>query len=114
MLILIGFPSEEIELIRGLDDKIVVLGPEHLQMKLNDIVESPPQEISGNIEEQRIVLLHKISREKIGEIIREIRKRIPMHIIFATSTPTSLEWKIKDLIEELKEEDLYFSRGGNR
>jgi DNA primase catalytic subunit len=89
-------------------------GKTHTLNQLHEIIKFPPKHVSREIEEERIVIMHEVPREKIGEIIREIRKKIPMHIIFATSTPTSLEWKIKDLIEELKEEDLYFSKGGTK
>ncbi len=56
--------------------------------------------------EQRLVLLHGFSREEAISIMRSVRRESNGggDVAFATTTPTNLGWKVRDLIEHVAEE----------
>ncbi len=108
MLLLIGFESEEIEKIKGIFEDVITVSKDMEDVKLREIIEQRKEGSGEILGQQRIVIMHDIPKEKIGSTIKGIRSIIGEHIIFATSTPTSLQWKIADLVEELLEEDRYF------
>ncbi len=108
MLLLIGFENDEIEKIKEIFKDVITVSKDMAEMKLIEIIEKK-EELSGErLGQQRIVIMHDIPNEKIGSTINTIKKTIDKHVIFATSTPTSLQWKIRNLMEELLEEDRYF------
>jgi hypothetical protein len=57
-----------------------------------------------------LVFLHGFSDTVLFELIKAVKKAAreagvdPGLIAFASSTPTNLDWKIKDLIREVREE----------
>ncbi|MDR3342056.1 MAG: DUF3783 domain-containing protein [Treponema sp.] len=61
-----------------------------------------------------VVLVHGVEEETLIAIVRAIKKAAveagvdPAAIAFASSTPTNLEWKVKDLIREVQQEHRYF------
>jgi len=63
-----------------------------------------------NSGEEKAIIFHGFSHEELNLLIRTIKKvpDAPKDIIRAVTTPTSLEWKVKDLIEELSKEHRYF------
>ena len=109
MLLLIGFPEEEIELLqRSVEEEIYPVSDELANSLLEDIIRERKRIPYRRFGEQRIVIMHNVPKEKIGETIKGIRAIIREHIIFATSTHTSLKWQLYKLVEELLEEDEYF------
>ncbi len=59
----------------------------------------------------KIIVFHGFSKEKLNKVINAIKKVSEGdNIIMAVSTPTSLEWKLKELIEELTKEHEYMKR----
>ncbi|RKX82388.1 MAG: DUF3783 domain-containing protein [Spirochaetes bacterium] len=56
------------------------------------------------------MIFHGLSDEEAAFYMKLIKQssKQPKSFIFAMTTPTSLEWKVKDLIAELKEEHDYF------
>ncbi len=109
MLLLIGFPEEEIEKVRDATDMdILPVDARWENEKLKDIVMKKPLNEYQRLGEQRIVIMHDVEKEEISPIMKGIRGAINEHIIFATTTPTSLDWELYRLIEELLEEDEYF------
>ncbi len=109
MLLLIGFPEEEMEKIKkSVGDIILPISESQSDMVLEDIIKDKNKTSYTRFGEQRIVIMHDVPKEEIGNRIREIRKIIGEHIIFATTTPTSLKWQLYKLVEELLEEDKYF------
>jgi len=107
LLVLIGFSEEEIKKLAGLDN-VLPVSSDNLNMLLGEFLTAPPEGEYKKVEGSRIVIMHDIPKEKIGATMRSVRSAVAGHVIFATTTPTSLTWKIKDLIEELEEEDRYF------
>ncbi len=59
-----------------------------------------------NVQGTRVILLHNFSDKEVIEFINHYKKNenLPKSII-AVTTPTSLEWKVIDLMEELIKED---------
>ncbi len=108
MLLLIGFPEDEIELLRkSLKDDILAISEEQSDMVLEDIIKGGEKSYR-RFGEQRIVIMHNVPKEAIGGKIRELRGIIKEHTIFATTTPVSLKWQLYRLVEELLAEDKYF------
>ncbi len=59
--------------------------------------------------DQNVIVFHGFSREKLPVVMEAVKKAtVGDDIIMAVSTPTSLEWKLKDLIEELLKEHEHF------
>lgn len=59
--------------------------------------------------DERLIYLHGFSREDIFKIMTAVKAVVedPQGIAFSMSTPTNLEWVIKDLIKEVREEHEY-------
>jgi hypothetical protein len=58
---------------------------------------------------ENVIVFHGFSKEKLSKVMEAVKKVSDGDdVIMAVSTPTSLEWKLKDLIEELTKEHQYF------
>ncbi len=109
MLILVGFTEEE---LKKIDDEYYAVPPEFLDWKVEELIEKKPAgEKYVPVEDGKFVIMHDIPKEEISATMKRVRNAVDGHIIFATTTPTSLKWKLADLLSELKEEDAYFHRG---
>ncbi|MDR0759569.1 MAG: DUF3783 domain-containing protein [Treponema sp.] len=57
-----------------------------------------------------VVFLHGFSEQVLFEAIKAVKEAVrhagadPGHIAFASSTPTNLNWKLNDLIREVRKE----------
>ncbi len=107
MIILIGFEENEAKAIEDIDE-VYMVSASLMDWKLSEIISKKPNVTYLKADTSRIVILHGVENRKISPMIREIRSRLTDHIIFATSTPTSMKWTLKDLVKELEEEDAYF------
>jgi len=65
-----------------------------------------------NEKDERLVLIHGFSRDETISIMRAAKAAAtdPQGIAFTTSTPTNLDWKLQDLIAEVREEHEYMRR----
>ncbi len=62
---------------------------------------------------EKVIILHGFSREEIFKISGLLKQAFKGEdIILATTTPTSLQWKMSQLIDELKKEHEYFRKKG--
>ena len=59
--------------------------------------------------DERMVLIHGFSREETIAIMRAAKSAVsdPQGIAFTTSTPSNIEWKLRDVITEVREEHEY-------
>lgn len=59
---------------------------------------------------EKVIIFHGFSREELMSLINLLNStpQLPKDIIMATTTETSLNWKVKELIEELAKEHEYF------
>ncbi|KLO24885.1 MULTISPECIES: DUF3783 domain-containing protein [unclassified Marinitoga] len=59
------------------------------------------------IKETPVIILNGFTGDEINKIMKAIKNVEGMpRIIFATTTETNINWTIKDLINELKQEDI--------
>jgi len=60
----------------------------------------------------KIVFLHGFSQEDALQVMRAVKAVAPEpeKIAFSMSTPTNMEWKVKDLIKEVWEEHEYMQQ----
>ncbi|AMW32826.1 protein of unknown function [Fervidobacterium changbaicum] len=64
-----------------------------------------------NRKEQKIVILHGFEKPEILKVMKLLKENFQGEdLIFASTTPTSLTWKVEDLITELKQEHEEFKR----
>lgn len=63
----------------------------------------------NNEPDERVVLIHGFSREETIAVMRAAKSvtQDSQGIAFTTSTPTNLDWKLRDLIAEVREEHEY-------
>ena len=53
--------------------------------------------------EERVLIMHNFEKGEISKLLKVIREAFPdKEFIFASTTPTNLEWRVQDLIGELK------------
>ncbi|MCF7949628.1 MAG: DUF3783 domain-containing protein [Spirochaetia bacterium] len=62
--------------------------------------------------DERMVLIHGFSREETIAIMRAAKSvsSDPQGIAFTTSTPSNIEWKLRDVIAEVREEHEYMRK----
>ena len=58
----------------------------------------------------KVIYFHGFERDDVFKIIKAIKASVsnPGEIAFSTSTPTNLEWKIKDMVAEVREDHAFF------
>lgn len=58
----------------------------------------------------KVIIMHGFEKEKVFEIMRTIKASVenPAEIAFSMSTPVNLEWKLKDIISDVREDHAYF------
>ncbi|BAL81350.1 DUF3783 domain-containing protein [Caldisericum exile] len=60
---------------------------------------------------KKFLLLGNFTNEEIVKIMQKVKEVINIEdVIFATLTETVKEWKVKDWLKELEEEDAYFKK----
>ncbi len=71
-----------------------------------------PLEESEFPQGERVILFHGFTREELMLLINLLNShpQVPRDIIMATTTETSLQWKVADLISELAKEHQYFKQ----
>ena len=109
MIIAVGLNQKELEKLAEIDEVRCVSGAD-LDVKLEDFILNPRSAHCERLDGSKIVIMHDVPRENLGTLMRSVRKVLDGHVIFATSTPTSLKWTIRNLIAELEAEDEYFRK----
>ena len=61
---------------------------------------------------EKVIIFHGFTGEELETLIKILKKDFPKYkdTILATTTETSLNWKVKELINELIEEREYFKK----
>ncbi|MGQ9855193.1 MAG: DUF3783 domain-containing protein [Fervidobacterium sp.] len=60
---------------------------------------------------EKIIIMHGFEKAEILQLMRVVKENFQgEELIFASTTPTSLTWKVQDLIEELKSEHEEFKK----
>ncbi|WP_048146570.1 DUF3783 domain-containing protein [Pyrococcus abyssi] len=106
----IGFSEQEIEELRRLGLDIICI-PEYCRdWVVSSIVENT-DELEGRCDWhfKKFIIMHNASNEDIKRVIKLVKPKFK-DVIFATTTETSLTWRLDDLLQELIREDEYFKR----
>jgi len=66
--------------------------------------------MSNNDSQEKVIYLHGFEKDDLFKVIKAVKAAVdyPGEIAFSTSTPTNLEWKIKDMIAEVREDHAFF------
>ena len=61
--------------------------------------------------EERVIIMHNFEKGEVSKLLKVVREAFPdKEFIFASTTPTNLEWRVQDLIGELKKEHEEFKK----
>ncbi|MFP4267682.1 MAG: DUF3783 domain-containing protein [Spirochaetaceae bacterium] len=63
-------------------------------------------------QDERMILIHGFNREETIAIMRAAKTAVqdPQGVAFTTSTPSNLEWKLEDIIGEVRQEHEYMRK----
>ncbi len=66
----------------------------------------------GKKTDGKVIVIHGFEREKVFEIMKAVKSSVenPSEIAFSVSTPANLEWKLKDIIQDVREDHAYFMK----
>ncbi len=105
----IGFTREELGLLRKVLEEIPVEGVSkgHLGEVVSEVFEKARAD-ECDWHERKFILMADVDGETIKEIVNRVKALGLGRVIFAAPTEISMKWKLKDLLEELIEEDEYF------
>ena len=64
----------------------------------------------GEVNDGKLIIMHGFEKDKVFEIMRIIKASVenPSEIAFSMSTPVNLDWKLKDIISDVREDHAYF------
>ena len=97
-------PEAEIKALKEDGFKIIEVSEEMSEMTISDILEGLRFEtVNINSPKETVIIFNDFSDEEIKSAVGSIRQRFKGGI-FATVTPTSIEWKVSYLVEHLIEE----------
>ena len=112
MLLLIGIEKDiakKIEEDVGIN--VFILGKEAEGKLVKDIVANPRDfEGNGTWHERKFAIMHGMNNEEVKKVLGVFKTQGIKDVIFATTTETSLNWELSDLLNELLEEDEYFKK----
>ena len=79
---------------------------------MSDEEQNNKQSTTEQSPDERMVLIHGFSRNETIAIMRAAKSvsADPQGIAFTTSTPSNLDWKLRDLIVEVREEHEYMRK----
>ena len=71
--------------------------------------QKPQQGSEADAGDERVVMIHGFSREETVMVMRAVKSAVqdPAGVAFTTTTPTNLEWRVKELISEVRKEHEY-------
>ncbi|ABR31700.1 hypothetical protein SU69_09425 [Thermosipho melanesiensis] len=63
------------------------------------------------MDKKNFVILHGFKKEELFDLMKILKEKFPeKELIFATTTPTNLNWKLSDLISEIEKEHEYMKK----
>jgi len=112
MLLLIGIEKDVAKKIEeDLGINVFILGKEAEDKLLKDIVTNPQDfEDDDTWHERKFAIMHGMNNEEVKKVLGVFKTQGIKDVIFATTTETSLNWKLSNLLDELLEEDEYFKK----
>ena len=113
MIFLIGFNEDEVEEIRRMLSEFRVYEiPQYCRDWVVQAIVERAKELKGSCDWhlKKFILMHNLENPQIREVLSKVKSLNLGRIIFATTTSTSLTWKLENLLEELVREDEYFQK----
>ncbi|WP_148883614.1 DUF3783 domain-containing protein [Thermococcus aciditolerans] len=109
-ILVVGFMPDEVEKLRKALPVPVFEVPEYCRDWVVSEVVDKAEELSGSSywHLRKFVIMHDVEDETLKGIIGTVKSLDIGRVIFATTTETSLTWKLEDLLNELMAEDEYF------
>lgn len=111
MLLTIGFTSDEINRIKNeLNNQEIYEIPEQCEeWKIEKIVnEAQNLGGNGNWHDKKFILMHGLGNEEVKEVLGDIKTLGFENAIFATTTPTSMNWNLNKAIDEwIREHEIH-------
>lgn len=109
-VLVVGFMPDEVEKLRKALPVPVFEVPEYCRDWAVSEVVDKAEELSGSSywHLRKFVIMHDVNNETLKEVIRSVKSLDLGRVIFATTTETSLTWRLEDLLNELMAEDEYF------
>ncbi|AFK23106.1 DUF3783 domain-containing protein [Pyrococcus sp. ST04] len=102
----IGFNKEEVEELKRKIGEVICI-PEYCRdWVLASIISQEKLEGRCNWHLRKFVIIHGGSKDDIEKIIRIVKSKFK-DVIFATTSPTTLTWRLEDLLKELIREHEY-------
>ncbi|AMM54531.1 DUF3783 domain-containing protein [Pyrococcus kukulkanii] len=104
----IGFNPQEVEELKKILGMEVLCIPEYCRdWALASIVSQEKLEGRCDWHFRKFIIIHEATNEEIKKILEAVKRKFE-NVIFATTTPTSLTWRLEHLLNELIREDEYF------
>ncbi|MCA1926946.1 MAG: DUF3783 domain-containing protein [Calditerrivibrio sp.] len=104
LLIVGGFDEKELSVLIGFDNfSVKILHREDTDYILKDFINAESAAVSPL--EIKVILFHNFNKEQIFDFINFYKSLGMARPIFAMVTQHSIEWKIKDLIYHLLQEE---------
>ena len=113
MLIFIGFGDKELDKIKKYIDAsdIFSINSASKAVSLGEIINNIEKYAGdGTWHMQKFVLMHGLTNKDIKNVLSVFKQLGMKDVIFATTTPTSLNWTLQHLLDELVEEHEYFKK----
>ncbi|NJE61205.1 DUF3783 domain-containing protein [Thermococcus sp. 21S7] len=109
-VLLVGFLPDEVERLRKALPVPVFEVPEYCRDWVVSEVVDKAEELSGSgyWHLRKFVIMHGVDNETLKNVMRSVKSLNMGRVIFATTTETSLTWRLEDLLSELMAEDEYF------
>ena len=109
-ILVYNLPKDEVNELKNNGFKLIEISKEMSEMTIFDILHGLRFEtVNVELPKETVILFNDFSDLEIKLAISEIRKRFKGGI-FATVTPTSIEWKFSYLVEHLIEEREWYLR----
>lgn len=109
MLLTIGFTESEMNKIRSVLSEWDVYGvPENFKdLEIRSIIQGIEDSASdvSDWHEKKFFLIHDLDRDEIVDVVEKVKELDMGRIIFASTTPTSMDWELEKAIKEWVRED---------
>ncbi|NJE00875.1 DUF3783 domain-containing protein [Thermococcus sp. JdF3] len=109
-ILVVGFTPDEVEKLQKALPVPVFEVPEYCRDWVVSEVVDRAEGLSGSSywHLRKFVIMHDVDNETLKGIIGTVKSLDIGRVIFATTTETSLTWRLEDLLNELMAEDEYF------
>lgn len=115
-ILVYGYTDDEMDAIAGYALAIgglpcIPIEPGHVNTAIRDLVqEDPRKDLLASAPKEHVIVLNAVSNYELNSFVQQFGSLQLPRPLFATVTPTSIDWKFKRLIQDLKEERAMFEK----